>query len=114
MLPSGPAHRKPALGVAGISQDKRHYWCGHVDFETCCFLAHEFSLFLRWSWSGSSFALVSCVFEDPALGPLGEALTESALGVRAKTGMAGMGDPPSKPGMCDTKLSRTCREYNEN
>jgi hypothetical protein len=47
---------------------------------------------------------------DLALGPLDEAPTNSTLGVRAEKGM---GDPPSKPGMCDSKLSGACRRYNK-
>jgi hypothetical protein len=54
----------------------------------------------------AALCLTAHVLEYPTLWPLDEAPTELALGVRAETGTAGMGDPPSKPGMCDTKLSR--------
>jgi hypothetical protein len=50
------------------------------------------------------------VFVDPTLAPLNEALTESALKARAETGIAGIGDPLSKPRMWDEKLSKA---YNE-
>jgi hypothetical protein len=39
------------------------------------------------------------VFEAPTLGPPDEALAESALEARTQTGIAGIGDSPSKPGM---------------
>jgi hypothetical protein len=42
--------------------------------------------------------LLAHVLEEPALGPPNEASSESAFGAQDKTGIAGMGDRPSKLG----------------
>jgi hypothetical protein len=53
------------------------------------------------------------VFDDPALGPLDEAPTNSALRVWAEIMIAGIDVSPSKPGMGSMKLSKACEQaYN--
>jgi hypothetical protein len=81
MLPGRPMHCKLAPSVAWNSLGRKRLWCGIVDFETRCFLAHNFSCFPWRSLSSGNFALGSRVFHDPTLEPLDEAPTDSVLGV---------------------------------
>jgi hypothetical protein len=57
-----------------------------------------------------TFLPTTRVFVDPALGPPDEVSTESALRARAEMEIARMGDPLSKLGMWDEKLSKACNE----
>jgi hypothetical protein len=83
---------------------------GSLILRPVAFSPMTFLAFQGGAGAAVALSLPAPIFQGPALGPLDEASIESALGVRSETATAGMEDPPSKPTMCKTKLSRVCGE----
>jgi hypothetical protein len=99
-----PQVRLGGIGAEGI------LGAGSLILRPIAFLFTAFLAFRGGAGMVAALRLLARVFEDPTLGPLDKAPIESVSGVQAETGTAGMGDPPAKLGMCDTKLYRAYRE----
>jgi hypothetical protein len=61
----------------------------------------------------AAFHLLAQVFEALALAPVDESLVGSSLGGQAKTGTARIRMSPSKSGIGEIKLSKTCIQMNK-
>jgi hypothetical protein len=55
-----------------------------------------------------AFRLLARVFDAPTLASAEGSSMASPLGGRAETGIAGIGMSPSKPGIGEIKLSKSC------
>jgi hypothetical protein len=64
-------HGEPAMGEAWGSQGKRRTWCGLIDLDAHCFLAHDLPYFRRRGGAVIALALylpVHVLIDSIALG----------------------------------------------
>jgi hypothetical protein len=86
MLLGGPAHRKPAPGVAQRSWAEGILGAGSLILRPIAFLPTTFLTFLDdGAGPAAGLRLLARVFQDPELETLGEAPIESVLEVQDDT-----------------------------
>jgi hypothetical protein len=105
-LPRRLAHGELApIAFGGVRADDG-FGAGLLIFIPVIFLLMAFLIFRGGGGVEAALRLLARVFQDPVVGPRNEAMTDSALGVQAEMGIAGIGISPLKPGMRAMKLSK--------
>jgi hypothetical protein len=77
------------------------------------FFPMTFLAFFLERWLVVALCFPSRVLDDLALAPSIESPTDSPLRDRVETGIVGMSMSPSKPGIGEMKLSKTCIQIHQ-